>query len=380
MTTLMAKLPPKQLLDNLTTAVILVNHQLLVQYLNPAAEDLLALSANRLLGQPLPPTFTDEPKTQPAFQQAIEAGRPFSMREISLKAPNLDILVDYKVTPILQRFRKPQLLMEIQRIDQLRKISRDEAVLQHQQTVRDLVRGVAHELKNPLGGIRGAAQLLEREFNDDHSELKDYTQVIIREADRLRNIADRMLGPRGLPKLQDTNIHQCLEHVRSLLLAETDTISIQRDYDLSLPELQADPDQLIQCLLNIVRNAVQAIQENPEQAQGIIILKTRIMRQVTIGPRTHRLCIQVQVIDNGPGIPNELLKTIFYPMISGRANGSGLGLSISQSIINQYHGLIECHSKPGDTRFSLLLPLAPKLQPPHSDNLQPTVDSSEVNS
>ena len=206
---------------------------------------------------------------------------------------------------------------------------------------------------------RGAAQLLAKQ--PEGADVADYTGIIIEEADRLRNLADRMLGPRKLPERQRVNIHECLERVRSLILVEADgRVQLRRDYDPSLPEINADPDQLIQSLLNIAGNALQALLENPDQQAPCITLRTRHMSQFTIGATRHRLVIRVDIIDNGPGIPPALLETIFYPMVSGRANGTGLGLSIAQDIVHQYHGLIECESRPGHTLFSILLPVEPE--------------------
>lgn len=229
-------------------------------------------------------------------------------------------------------------------------------MLASHQAMRKLVRGVAHEIKNPLGGIRGAAQLLERELPD--AELKEYTRVIIEEADRLRVLADRMLGPRRLPTLRTVNPHECVERVVRLLEAEADgRVSIVRDYDPSLPDIEADPDQLIQAMLNIGGNGLQALLENPSKHPPVLLFKTRPMRQFTIGAKRHRLVLRIDIQDNGPGIPAELKQSIFYPMVSGRAAGNGLGLSIAQDIIHQYNGLIECDSYPGRTLFSIYLPL-----------------------
>jgi two-component system nitrogen regulation sensor histidine kinase GlnL len=261
---------------------------------------------------------------------------------------------DYTVTPVTDG-RLRTLLVEVRPLDRLLRISREDGLLSDHQATRALIRGVAHEVKNPLGGIRGAAQLLARELTDP--DLKDYTNVVIAEADRLRNLVDRMLGPRAIPQLKPTNIHEVLERVRSIVEVETKgTVKLVRDYDPSLPDLNADADQLIQATLNIVRNSLQALNENRDQKHPTITLRTRPLRQFTIGTIRYRLTMLVEIEDNGPGIDKELIETIFYPMVSGRAKGTGLGLSISQSIISQHHGLIECDSKPGKTIFRLLLP------------------------
>jgi two-component system nitrogen regulation sensor histidine kinase GlnL len=217
-----------------------------------------------------------------------------------------EVTVDYTVSSLLTPQSPPELLIEIQQIDRLLRISREEAIVSNHQITKQLVRGVAHEIKNPLGGIRGAAQLLGRALTDNN--LKEYTQIIIEEADRLRNLADRMLGSRKLPDLQAVNIHECLERVRSLILVEAEgRVHIVRDYDLSLPELTVDPDQLIQAILNITSNALQALSENKNQQQpASITLKTRAQRQFTIGAVRHRLVLRVDITDNGPGIPPHL--------------------------------------------------------------------------
>lgn len=240
--------------------------------------------------------------------------------------------------------------------DRLLRITKEEAQLSKQETTKMLVRGLAHEIKNPLGGIRGAAQLLARELPEEH--LKDYTEVIIEEADRLRNLVDRMLGSNKLPSLSMTNIHEVLEHVASLIEAECQgSIILVRDYDPSIPEVLMDREQMIQAVLNIMRNAMQALAGQNELGLGRLTLRTRTLRQFTIGHIRHRLVTRIEIIDNGPGIPAELQNTLFYPMVSGRPDGTGLGLAITQNIISQHQGLIECESHPGHTVFSIFLPL-----------------------
>jgi two-component system nitrogen regulation sensor histidine kinase GlnL len=224
------------------------------------------------------------------------------------------------------------------------------------QATRALVRGVAHEVKNPLGGIRGAAQLLAKELKDEN--LTDYTDIIIAEADRLRNLVDKLLGPRKLPDFRKLNIHQLIERVRSIVEAESGhQISIVRDYDPSLPEVLVDGDQIIQAILNVVSNARQALLESTQSDYPRITLRTRPLRQFTIGNIRHRLVAMIEIEDNGPGVDQKIQETLFFPMVSGRANGTGLGLSIAQSIMNQHQGLIECESRPGLTQFRLLLPI-----------------------
>lgn len=350
----------KRVLENLSTAVLVVDEQLRVAYINPTAEMLLAISRSRTVGQPLAHIFIDceGDASLNKMAQTLKTAHPFTKREAHLRVNgHSEVIVDYTVSALLTPHQAPELLIEIQQIDRLLRISREEAIVANHQITKQLVRGVAHEIKNPLGGIRGAAQLLGRALNDNN--LKEYTQIIIEEADRLRNLADRMLGSRKLPDMQPVNIHECLERVRSLILVEAEgRVSIVRDYDLSLPELTADPDQLIQAILNITSNALQALSENKNQHQPArIILKTRAQRQFTIGAVRHRLVLRVDITDNGPGIAPHLIDTIFYPMVTGRANGTGLGLSISQDIVHLYHGMVECESQVGQTTFSIFLPL-----------------------
>ena len=301
----------KRLLDHLRTAVMMLDSDLRVRYLNPAAEMLLATSASRMLGQRLPEYFFDDADARGALQQCMDEGHPFTRREARLNvAPGQQAMVDYSVSPIHERGQSMALLVEMQSLDRLLRITREEGLMHAHQATRALVRGVAHEIKNPLGGIRGAAQLLERALPDP--ELAEYP----------------------------------------------DGVLLRRDYDVSLPEVIADRDQLIQVLLNLMRNAMQALLEaGTEDAR--VVMRTRALRQFTIGAQRHRLVLRVDIEDNGPGISQALQETIFYPMVSGRANGSGLGLSIAQSIISQHQGLIECDSEPGRTCFSLLLPMEP---------------------
>jgi two-component system nitrogen regulation sensor histidine kinase GlnL len=253
------------------------------------------------------------------------------------------------------------LLIEVQPLDRLLRISRDESLIAAQETTRNLVRGMAHEIKNPLGGIRGAAQLLARELPNE--ELGEYTNVIIEEADRLRNLVDRMLGPNQPIKYEALNVHEVFERIASLITAEgLDGLKINRDYDPSIPDIYGDKEQLIQAVLNVVRNAKQALQEHPpaEDTQATITLRSRIQRHFTVGTLYHPLVCRLEIEDNGPGISDKFIEEIFYPMISGRAEGTGLGLAISQQLINQHQGLIECESVPGSTCFSIYIPMSPQ--------------------
>ncbi|MFV7430460.1 nitrogen regulation protein NR(II) [Pseudomonas shirazica] len=344
------------LLDNLTTATLLLNAELRLEYMNPAAEMLLAVSGQRSHGQFISELFTESTEALSSLRQAVEQAHPFTKREAQLTSlTGQTITVDYAVTPILHQ-GQTLLLLEVHPRDRLLRITKEEAQLSKQETTKMLVRGLAHEIKNPLGGIRGAAQLLARELPEEG--LRDYTNVIIEEADRLRNLVDRMLGSNKLPSLAMTNIHEVLERVCSLVEAESQgCITLVRDYDPSLPDVLVDREQMIQAVLNIVRNAMQAISSQNELRLGRITLRSRALRQFTIGHVRHRLVARVEIIDNGPGIPPELQDTLFYPMVSGRPDGTGLGLAITQNIISQHQGLIECESHAGHTAFSIYLPL-----------------------
>jgi len=337
-------------LEYLTTAVILLDQDLRVAYLNPSAENLFKLSRKHVAGMPLQQVFGDAETLPKAVESALLTQASFTEHEILLTIPgNHSLSVICTVTPL--DLGSISLILEFHQIDKQLKIAREERMQMQQQANRELLRNLAHEIRNPLGGLRGAAQLLEHEL--PRTGLREYTQVIIQEADRLQKLMDRLLTPSHLPHLRATNIHEVLERVRSLTLAETPKgITIRRDYDTSLPDLVADPEQLIQAVLNIVRNAVQSM-----QGKGEIILRTRIARQVTLVKKRYRQAIQVQIIDNGPGIPDAIREKIFYPLVSGREGGSGMGLTLAQTLINQHQGTIECDSRPGHTCFTLLLPL-----------------------
>lgn len=348
----------KSMLDNLTSAVLVLASDLTVHYLNPAAENLLETSMIRSAGLTFGHILLDSEDALATLRTAAQTGRSYTRREIGfLLISGSRRTVDYSVSLLNQN--PTTLLVEMQPRDRLLRISREEDLISQQETTRVLVRGMAHEIKNPLGGIRGAAQLLDRELTNESQ--REYTHVIIEEADRLRGLVDRMLGPNQALQLAAVNIHEVLERVRTLLEAESKgRVRFQRDYDPSLPEFSGDKEQLIQALLNIARNAMEAAFESKSRHPNhhpTITFRTRALRQATIGPMRHRLACRVDIIDNGPGISPELRQNIFYPMISGRANGTGLGLSIAQSIIGQHQGLVECESEPGQTDFIILLPL-----------------------
>lgn len=351
-----AEQPYKSLLEHLNVAVVLVDPNLRIRYVNPAAEVLLAVSQNKVTGTPFLHYFRESDTSKDLLRRAIAQDNQFTKRRAQWQLHNgQQLTVDYTVTPLPQRAGA---IIEIMALDRLLRISREEALISSQETSRHLVRSMAHEIKNPLGGIRGAAQLLARELPD--GQLDEYTNIIIEEVDRLRHLVDRMLGPSQLPQFAPLNIHEVLERVATVIKAECGPgLFISRDYDPSIPDVVADKELLIQALLNIARNAMQALQEAGLAQQNVITLRTRIQRQFTIGQLHHPLTCRIDIEDNGPGIPPELVADIFYPMITGRAEGTGLGLAISQHLIQQHQGFVECSSHPGQTVFSVYIPLEP---------------------
>ncbi|MDI5984599.1 nitrogen regulation protein NR(II) [Halomonas sp. M4R5S39] len=340
----------QRLMEHLTTAVLLLDGQLRLCWMNPSAEALLAVSLSRVEGIEFTSVVGSEEGIGEVLGKARDEFHPFTQREARLVVGGEVLTVDYTVTPL----SADELLLEIEPRDRLMRISREEALQTRQETIKVLARGLAHEVKNPLGGIRGAAQLLERDLDDPG--LREFTHIIVEEVDRLRDLVDSMLGPNRMTRHEPLNIHKVLERVRSLLIVEQPGVQIERDYDPSLPDLAGDEAQMIQAVLNVARNAVEAMTE-AGIAEPRLVLRTRARRQFTLGAERHRLVCEVAIIDNGPGIPEALHETLFYPMVSGRADGSGLGLSIAQSILHQHQGLIECDSSPGHTEFRLLIPL-----------------------
>ena len=341
------------LLDSLNTAVVVLDGDQRLDYLNPAAENLLGISQSLIRGETIGSLLWESADLQQELRLASQGQDQYTKREAHWRLSHGDeITVDYSVSTLSPG---NWIIIEIQPLDRLMRINQENNLLATQETTRQLVRGMAHEIKNPLGGIRGAAQLMQREVADS-PDLTECASIIIEEADRLRNLVDRLLGPNQPPQYKLQNIHEALERVLSLIKVESDgRVKMIRDYDPSIPEFEADNEQLIQALLNVVRNAMQALIES-DTPDANIRLRTRIQRQYTIG-MNHTLVCRVDIMDNGPGIPEKIIKDIFYPMISGRAEGTGLGLPISQNIINQHGGLIKCESLPNNTQFSIFLPL-----------------------
>lgn len=346
------------LLDNLTTAIILLDKDLHVIYINPAAEALLETSDRHSHNTYIGDVLLNVKELVKALKNVKDNGVTFIARKVKLVKANTNRLtVDYSASRLIYE-NDTYIMLEIQELDRSYNISRKEMLISNHETTLGLVRGLGHEIKNPIGGIRGAAQLLAEELADNN--LKDYTNVIIEEADRLVGLIDRLTGQYQKPALQQLNIHEVLERVYNLVIAETrGSIEVEKDYDPSIPEITGDMAQLIQAVLNIVRNAMQSLTESePAVKNPKIILRTRTVNHVTIGPVMHKLVAKIEIIDNGPGIEQELFENIFYPLISGRANGTGLGLSLSQNILKNHTGLIECDSHEGETCFTISLPLS----------------------
>jgi len=343
---------PPDILEHLHTAVCLLDTRLRIDYMNPAAETLFATSLGHAHGKPVTELLIEPGSVHARMQDSLSNGEEWTDREARITlSHNNAFTADITVTPVGQPPYCQALILELVPADRRLHISQEEELMIQNQTSQALARGLAHEIKNPLGGLRGAAQLLERAL--DGPELREYTTIIIREADRLKTLVDTMLGPKTSPQRLPCNVHDPLEYVRTLVESEMGkNISIITDYDPSLPEVMIDRDQIIQALLNVIRNAAQAIDQG-----GLITLRTRSQRKVSIGQNSYRLTIRIDIIDNGPGIPSDIRANIFLPMVTGRAEGTGLGLPIAQTLVQQNSGLIECREQDGQTVFSIYLPL-----------------------
>ena len=344
-------------LDLLGTAVVVLDAGLRVLYVNPAAEHLFEVGAKTLIGQRFRDAFVNADQLEAKLHHAIAQNWGFWDQALEFARPAAPALqLNCFTTPV--EGPRARLVLELRSMDQQLRVAREERELNQALANRELIRNLAHEIRNPLGGLRGSAQLLEREL--DRPDLREYTQVIIKEADRLQLLMDRLLTPHRPPQLGPVNIHEVCERVRTLILAEFPVgVGIARDYDTSLPEIQGDREQLIQAVLNIVRNAAQALVGGRAGANepGAITLRTRIGRSATVARRLYRLALELHVVDNGPGIPPEIMDRVFHPLVSGRERGTGLGLTLAQTYVQYHRGLIEYDSRPGRTVFRIVLPL-----------------------
>ena len=347
--------PRFQALDLLATLVAVVDHQGKVLYANAVLEDALGMFRRSITGANLQDCFTEPVLLDNALQGARDNEFAALRYDAHLRRLNHDSLPVHVV--VAQNENAGEVVVEMLPQEQQTRQEREARLLDQAQANKELIRNLAHEIKNPLGGIRGAAQLLQMELQA--KELIEYTQVIIHEADRLQSLVDRLLAPHRRPHVVgDVNIHEVCERVRSLILAEFPKgLKVVRDYDTSIPEFRGDREQLIQAVLNITHNAAQALAERIEAGEARITLRTRVGRQLTFGKQRYRLALELHVIDNGPGVPDSIKDRIFFPLVSGRDGGSGLGLTLAQTFVQQHQGTIECESAPGRTVFTVLLPL-----------------------
>ncbi len=341
--------------DLLATLVTVVDRRGLVLFANAALEDMLGISRRSIVGSAFAQAFTDPSQLQNALEGVVENEYGALRYDAWLKRVGHEPLPVHVI--ITRTDPAEDIIVELVPLEQQTRQDREERILEQAQSNKELIRNLAHEIKNPLGGIRGAAQLLELEM--DSPELTEYTQVIIHEADRLQSLVDRLLAPHRRPHLVgDVNIHEVCERVRSLIVAEFPKgLLVVRDYDTSIPEFRGDREQLIQTVLNIAHNAAQALSERIAEGDAELIFRTRVMRQITFGKQRYRLALELHVIDNGPGVPDSIKDRIFYPLVSGRDGGSGLGLTLAQTFVQQHQGMIEVDSVPGRTDFKILIPL-----------------------
>ena len=348
-------------MESLVTAVIICDKDLIINYINPSTETLFEVSAKQAVNNNISIFFEDTNNFFKKILQKVEQQKnSYKEHEYFLQThQNKTICVSLTVTTLIDS--NEEFIIELIPMDQQLKVAREERMFIQQQANSELLRNLAHEVRNPLGGLRGSAQLLEQELDED--SLKEYTQIIINEADRLQSLMNRMLTPHQMPVYKKTNIHEILERVRSLVLSEfSSDITFIRDYDVSLPEFIVDREKLIQAILNIARNGAQAMKLNNQDNMQLSFI-TRAERQIVFRKKKHATAIRIDIIDNGPGIKNELIDKIFFPLVTAKENGSGLGLSLAQNLISLHQGMIDCHSVPGKTIFSIILPIENNLMP-----------------
>lgn len=344
-----------QAFDLLATLVAVVDIEGIARFANSALEDALGVSRRTIVGAHFQNSFAQPEQ----LRAALKAAGHSDFSALRYDAHLLRVAREALPVHVIVSLTDTQdIIVELLPLEQQARQDREERLAEQAQANKELIRNLAHEIKNPLGGIRGAAQLLELEM-DDASELKEYTQVIIGEADRLQSLVDRLLAPhRRAHVVGDVNIHEVCERVRALIVAEfSQGLTVIQDYDASIPEFRGDQEQLIQALLNIAHNACQALSERIAKGDARLIFRTRVARQITFGRQRYRLALELHVIDNGPGVPDAIKDRIFYPLVSGREGGSGLGLTLAQTFVQQHQGMIECDSEPGMTDFKILIPL-----------------------
>jgi len=344
-----------QAFDLLASLVAVVQADATVLFSNAALEDALGTSRRAIVGSCFADVFTDPLLLNHALRGAHENAFAASRYDAFLKRGGAESVPVHVIVTTTDN--ADQMVVELVPLEQQTRQDREDRLLEQAQTNKELVRNLAHEIKNPLGGIRGAAQLLEMEM--ESPELTEYTQVIIHEADRLQSLVDRLLAPHRRPHMVgDVNIHEVCERVRALIQAEFPKgLRVVREYDISIPEFRGDREQLIQTVLNIAQNACQALAQRIAAGDACLTFRSRVARQVTFGKQRYRLALELHVIDNGPGVPDSIKDRIFYPLVSGRDGGSGLGLTLAQTFVQQHHGLIEVDSVPGRTDFKILIPL-----------------------
>ena len=335
----------------MSSGIILLDEHLLIVGLNPAAENILGISQRRAQGESLLQLVDDEPEMRDILTRVVATGDHYAneMHLAPTEVHNDERIVDCRVSPV--EADEACLLVEITDVTRRSQISRENALLIQHGAGRQMIRQLAHEIKNPLGGIRGAAQLLERQLDD--AELREYTDVVISETDRLAALVDTLLGPGGPSNKQPVNVHELLEYVIKLIEAEEQkSLTIRREYDPGLPTIDLDRDQMVQAFLNLVRNAVSAL-----EGHGTLTLRSRAVTNFTIGDKRHRVIATIEIEDDGPGIPADMQDSVFYPLVTSRPEGTGLGLPAAQELLSRHGGLIEFESRPGRTVFFVRIPL-----------------------
>lgn len=344
---------PAGLAEHLSTGVLVLDAGLRIRYVNPAAEQLTGRSRQQLADKVLHAAVPSLAALRPLLERAVVTGEAYARREVELgMVPDTGepAMVDLAVS-LMEHGGSDRLLVELTDASRRLRISRENTLLSQLDASRTIVRQLVHEIRNPLGGIRGAAQLLERRLPDP--ALAEYTRLIIRESDRLAKLARDLLGPGGPTDPETVNIHEVLEHVFGLARAEAPAaVLMERDYDPSLPPLTADRGQVTQAVLNLVRNALDAVGDH-----GQVVLRSRALTHFTIGDALHRLVVCVEVQDDGPGVPDSIRDTLFYPLVTSRDQGTGLGLALAQDLVRRQGGLIEYASRPGRTVFQMLFPV-----------------------